>query len=154
MSDVCGKGSRPRASIVVLILALLGSTLIPSASVATEPLALRKIMSDLGKQMQSITDGLARDEYADIGKAAMAIAEHPQPPLSQKVRILGFVGTRIARFKAYDARTHDLALAIAEAARHKDTPAAIDAFRALQLSCHGCHQEFRRPFVEHFYGLE
>ena len=154
MEDVSRNESRSRASALVLGLAMLGAATVPVISLAAEPLALRKIMSDLGQEMQAVTDGLAREEYANVEQAAQAIAEHPQPPLSEKVRIIGFVGTRMAQFKAYDQQTHDHASAIIEAARQQNAPAAIDAFRALQLSCHGCHQDFRRSFVEHFYGAK
>jgi cytochrome c556 len=30
--------------------------------------------------------------------------------------------------------------------------AVIAAFQSVQTGCYGCHQEFRKPFVEHFYG--
>ena len=81
----------------------------PPTAVAAEPLALRKIMSELGANMQRVTDGLSREDYAVVEKTARAIADHPQPPVSEKTRIIGFVGGNITRFKGYDAATHDAA---------------------------------------------
>lgn len=133
---------------------MLWSVSVSIAAVAAEPLRLRQVMSDLGKNMQAVADGLAREDYAVVGKVALAIAEHPQPPLSEKLRTLGFVGSRMAQFKAYDQQTQELALEIVEAARQKSAPVAIASFRALELSCQGCHQDFRKSFVDHFYGTK
>lgn len=154
MSRVGGNENRTCPIALVLLVTMFWSASIPIAAVAAEPLALRKIMSDLGNNMQAVTDGLAREDYAIVDKAAQAIADHPQPPLSEKLRIIAFVGSRMAQFKAHDEQTHELALKIVAAARRQNAPAAIDAFHALQLGCHGCHQDFRKPFIEHFYAAQ
>lgn len=119
---------------------------------AAEPLALQQIMKDLGNHMQIITDGVSRGDWEQVEKTAPLIANHPQPPFSEKMRILGFVGTDMAKFKAYDGETHDQALAVGKAARAKDGPGVILAFQKLQTSCYSCHSEFRKPFVAYFYG--
>jgi cytochrome c556 len=119
---------------------------------AAEPLALQQIMKDLGKNMQVITDGISRGDWELVEKTAPLIADHPQPPFGEKMRIMGFVGTNMAKFKTYDGETHDQALAIGKAARAKDRPGVILAFQKLQTSCYNCHSEFRKPFVAHFYG--
>jgi len=123
-----------------------------SGAHAAEPLALQKVMKDLGKNMQVITDGISREDWELVEKTAPLIADHPQPPFGEKMRIMGFVGTNMAKFKAYDGETHDQAQAIGKAARAKDGPGVILAFQKLQTSCYNCHSEFRKPFVEHFYG--
>ena len=38
------------------------------------------------------------------------------------------------------------------AVRRSDGQAVIASFETLQNSCLACHQDFRKPFVEHFYG--
>lgn len=116
------------------------------------PLALRNIMKELGKNMQVITDGISREDWALIEKIAPRVAEHPQPPLSESLRILVFAGTEVGRFKAHDGETHAAAEAVARGASAKDGAATILAFQKLQTSCFNCHREFRKPFVEHFYG--
>ncbi len=80
------------------------------AEPAAEPLALRKIMKDLGGNMQAVTDGISREDWMLIEKTAPLIAEHPQPPLLEKMRIMSFIGGNMARFKAYDGETHQAAM--------------------------------------------
>ncbi|BCB26860.1 hypothetical protein SKTS_17460 [Sulfurimicrobium lacus] len=119
---------------------------------AAEPLVLQNVMKDLGKNMQTITDGVSREDWELVEKTAPLIADHPQPPMSEKMRIMGFMGSNMGKFKAYDGETHDQALAIGKAARAKDGQGIILSFQKLQTSCYNCHSEFRKPIVEHFYG--
>ncbi len=140
---------------VIAIGMLLASTCPPAwANDAdkAKPLALRKIMQDLGKNMQDITSGISREDWEMVGNIAPLIADHPQPPLVEKVRILKFVGTDVAKFKGYDEQTHQAAQALEQAAAHGDGQAVISSFATLQSTCLACHQSFRKPFVEHFYG--
>lgn len=123
-----------------------------SGAHAAEPLALQKVMKDLGKNMQIITDGISREDWERVEKTAPLIANHPQPPMMEKMRIMSFVGTNMGRFKAHDGETHDQAQAVGRAAQAKDGPGVILAFQKLQTSCYNCHSEFRKPFVAHFYG--
>ncbi|HLS80393.1 MAG TPA: cytochrome c [Steroidobacter sp.] len=117
-----------------------------------DALALRKIMKDLGAHMQTVTDGISREDWKLVEQTARLIADHPRPPMAERARILSFMGSDAAKFRAYDGKTHDAAAALAEAAKSEDGTAVIRAFEQVQLSCFGCHQEFRRPFLEHFYG--
>ena len=121
---------------------------------AVEPLALQQIMKELGKTMQIITDGIPREDWELVEKTAPLIADHPQPPFSEKMRIMGFMGTNMGRFKAHDGETHEQAQAAGKAAKAKDGQGVILAFQKLQTSCYNCHSEFRKPFVEHFYGIK
>ncbi|MDP2760028.1 MAG: cytochrome C [Sideroxyarcus sp.] len=121
---------------------------------AVEPLALQQIMKELGKNMQVITDGISREDWELVEKTAPLIADHPQPPFSEKMRIMGFMGTNMGRFKAHDGETHEQAQAAGKAAKAKDGQGVILAFQKLQTSCYNCHSEFRKPFVEHFYGIK
>lgn len=119
---------------------------------AGEPLELRRIMEDLGRNLQVVADGLPRGDYGSVEKAAGAIAGHRQPPWSEKVRILAFVGSDLGKYRDYDGRTRDAAVRLADAARLGSRQPAIDAFRELEAGCRGCHREFHRPFVDYFYG--
>jgi len=134
------------------LLAAIGAQAWADEAAKAKPLALRTIMQDLGKNMQAATDGISREDWEVVAKAAAAIADHPRPPLGEKMRILGFVGSDAGRFKAYDEKTHQAARGLAQAANQKDGQAVIAAFATLQTGCLTCHQTFRRPFVEHFYG--
>lgn len=117
-------------------------------------LELRRIMKDLGTDMQKITDAISREDWPAAEALAQRVADHPQPGMLEKTRVLAFIGTRVTRFKAYDGETHRAAKDLADAASRSDGVAAIEAFRRVQLGCHGCHQAFRREFVNHFYPSE
>lgn len=117
-----------------------------------KPLALRKIMQDLGKNMQVIADGISREDWEMVAEVAPLIAEHPQPPLAEKMRILSFVGSDAAKFKSHDERAHQAAQVLEQDAVRSNGQSVISSFATLQNSCLACHQSFRKPFLEHFYG--
>lgn len=117
-----------------------------------KPLELRRIMKDLGKDMQTVTDAISREDWARVAQVAPRIADHPQPPVGEKMRILAFIGSDVGKFKGFDEQTHQAAKAMQAAAGRGDGKAVIAAFANLQNSCLGCHQSYRKPFVEHFYG--
>lgn len=118
----------------------------------TNELALRKIMKDLGNNTQVITDGISREDWALIEKTAPLIADHPQPPISEKMRIIGFMGSDMGKFKNYDGEVHKAAESMGQAARIHDGQGVIAAFQTLQTACYNCHRDFRQPFLKHFYG--
>ncbi len=119
---------------------------------AARPLALRQIMKDMGRNMQSIVDAIAREDWPQAAKAATAVGAHPEPPLTEKVRILAFIGTDAGKFKGFDEKSGQAAKALQQAAARVDGPGVIAAFAEMQTACLGCHHSFRRPLVEHFYG--
>lgn len=121
---------------------------------AAEPLMLQKVMKDLGRNMQTITDGISREDWTLIERQAHLIADHPQPSFTEKARILAFVGTSLSKYKAYDDETHEAGRGLGKAAKSKDGIGVINAFQKLQSACFNCHREFRKPFVEHFYGKQ
>lgn len=117
-----------------------------------KPLALHAIMQDLSMNMQAVTDGISREDWPLVAKIAPRIADHPQPPLAEKMRILSFIGSDAGKFKAYEEKNHRAGQELKRAATHQDGPAAIAAFAALQNGCLACHQSFRKSFQEHFYA--
>lgn len=147
------QGSTRILSTVVagIFLACAGPQAAAESATDKEPLELRRIMQDLGKNMQSVTDAISHEDWARVAKIAPEIAEHRQPPITEKVRILAFIGTDVARFKEHDGKTHHAARDMAGAAARNDGTGVIAAFAKLQASCLACHQEFRKSFVEHFY---
>jgi len=122
------------------------------SEIKPEPLALQKIMKDMGKSMQVIADGISREDWQLVEKTAPLIADHPQPPVVEKVKILAFVGTDVSKFKDYDGKTHEAARVLGESAAREDGYAIISDFATLQNTCLMCHQRFRKSFQEHFYG--
>lgn len=119
---------------------------------AAEPLELQRVMKELGKHMQTVTDGISREDWDTVARIAPLIADHPQPPLTEKMRIMVFMGSDMPRFKAFDGKTHEAAEKMAKSAQEKNGQKVIDSFHKLQSACLSCHQEFRAPFVAHFYG--
>ena len=118
-----------------------------------EPMALQKIMQDMGKNMQTIVDGISREDWVLVEKTAPLIANHPQPPMSEKKKIVAFFAADMNKFKRYDTKTHDAARVLAEVATDKDGKAIISNFATLQNTCLMCHQNFRKSFQSHFYGI-
>lgn len=132
---------------------LVAANFAPGAGVSEiKPLALRKIMREMGRSMQIITDGITREDWELVGKTAPLIADHPQPPLIEKAHILRFVGADAAKFRSHDKQTHLAAQELQQAAVRQDGIAVIAAFQLLQTSCFDCHRTFRPRFVDHFYG--
>ena len=147
-----------RRTIAVIILLASGfngmQVLGDEVRESAEPLALRAIMQELGNNMQAITDGISREDWSRVAAIAPLIADHPQPPFFEKMRILKYVGSEVATFKGYDGKTHAAARALGEAAAGADGEAVIATFATLQKTCLACHEQFRRPFVAHFYGQD
>lgn len=116
-----------------------------------DPLKLRRIMQELDQDMQSVTRAISREDWEAVALIAPRIADHPQPPLAEKARILNFVGRDAGKFRGYDKQTHEAASAMQKAAMQEDGRQVITEFSRIQNSCLSCHQDFRKPFVEHFY---
>ncbi len=142
--------------ITIVVACMLAATAVPQVQAdekaEAKPLELRKIMRDLDRHMRGIADAVSRKDWIVIANIAPAIADHPQPSMAERMRILSFMGGDASAFRAYDGKTHHAARALEEAASRGDAPAVISSFAALKDSCAACHQRFQKPFVEHFYG--
>lgn len=144
--------ARIAATVLGLAATSIGAQAWADVNAAAEPMELRRIMRELGKDMQAVTDGISREDWERVAKTAPKIAEHRQPPFAEKVRILAFAGRNTGRFKGFDEQTHQAAMSMEQAAKRGDGQAVIASFATLQNSCLACHREFRKPFLEHFYG--
>ena len=139
-----------KALIAGIVLLFTGAQV--SAENSSEPLALQNIMRDMGKNMQVITGAISREDWALVEKTAPLIADHPQPPMFEKMRIFAFVNTDIGQFKSYDGKTHEAARILGITAGAGDGHAIIADFATLQDTCLMCHEQFRKPFQAYFYG--
>lgn len=137
---------------IALLTSPLFFTLITAQ--AAEPLALQRVMKGLGQNLQIVTDGISREDWVLVKHTAHLIGEHPEAPLDEKRRIMGFMGSNMVKFKAFDAQTHEAAHEMAEAAQEQNGQRVIAAFQKLQTGCLACHQAFRPAFTEHFYGKQ
>lgn len=115
-------------------------------------LQFRGIMQGLDRNMQDITAAISREDWELVALLAPKIAKHPEPPLAEKMRILAYLGTKASEFHRIDAQTHEAARDMEQVAEFGDGKAVIQAFARVQENCLACHQNFRKPFVEHFYG--
>lgn len=118
----------------------------------TKPHALHTIMEELNKNMQITTDAISREDWEQVLETAPQIANYPQPPIAEKMRILRFAGSNVSKFKNFDKQTHQAAKELEEIAMREDGKGVIAQFATLQKSCLACHQSFRKTFKEHFYG--
>ena len=134
------------------LMAMIGALTWADDGTDTPPLALRKIMQDMDKNMHSMADAISQKDWPLVERIAPLIADHRQPPFFEKMRIMGFVGTNISKYKAYDGSVVEQAQAIGKAAKSNDVQGTELMFRTLQASCDSCHNEFQKPFVAHFYG--
>ena len=137
--------------IGLVIIGLGATSSVMGAEDKLEPLALRTIMSDMGENMQAITDGISLENWQQVEKNAALIADHPQPPMAEKKRIMSLFGAKMAEFKTLDGKTHDAARVLSEVSKRADGFEIIAAFTQLQNTCLTCHVKFRKSFQAHFY---
>ncbi len=116
-----------------------------------EPMELRLIMQDLELNMQRIASAIIREDLATVAEIAPLVADHDEPPMTEKMRILSFMGSDAGAFKSLDGVTHDTAMMLKEVAENDDGDAVIKTYADLLQSCVACHQKFKQPFVDHFY---
>ena len=146
---------KPRSFFTVSLSVLLATfaTALGAQSVeAAKPMALRTIMERLGRDMQVVTGAISKEDWPLVAELAPRIAKHAEPPMSEKMRILAWLGADAGKFRGLDRQVHDAATAMGEAAQRNDGQAVIAAFSKTQQSCLACHQSYRRSFVEKFYG--
>lgn len=141
-------------TILAALTVLLSLLTITAPAQADEPLALQGVMKDLGKHMQTIAGAIAYEDWVQVANIAPLIAAHPQPPIAEKARIISFMGSDMGKFKSFDMQTHEAAHEMEHAAHEHNGVQVIAAFQKVQASCLACHQAFRKPFAEHFYGKQ
>ena len=134
------------------LMAMIGAMTWADDGTDTPPLALRKIMQDMEKNMNIMADAISQKNWPLVARIAPLIADHRQPPFIEKMRIMGFVGTSISKYKAYDGSVAEQAQAVGKAAKSNDAKGTELMFRTLQASCDSCHNEFQKSFVVHFYS--
>jgi cytochrome c556 len=116
-----------------------------------KPMALRAVMEKLGQDMQKVTLAIAKEDWPTITQLAAQIANHAEPPPTEKVQIIQWLGTEAPRFRGFDGQSHQAATDMAKAASQGDGQGVIAAFAKVQQSCLGCHQAFRRDYLRQFY---
>lgn len=108
-----------------------------------DPGLLLTIMIGLGKDMETISRALWRDDLATVAKAAGAIADHPHVSTAERERIQATLGDRFPEFVKGDHRVHESAVRLAESAAGGDMNAVLEELGELQSGCVACHDAFR-----------
>lgn len=140
--------------IVALLLIVSAASVRAEVDQPVKPLALQGVMQQLGRDMQAVTGAIATEDWPSVAQLAEKIAQHAEPPLSEKVRILAWLGSDAKSFRGLDGQLKDAANTLADTAKSNAGRAVITAFSEVQHSCLACHQKFREPFVNHFYGTQ
>ncbi len=117
--------------IVAILLAASSVTWADANNNGAKPIVLRTIMLELNENMQTVTDAISREDWEQMAKIAPLIADHPQPPLSEKVRILSFAGSDASKFKSFDKQTHQAAKELEEVVMEQDGKGVIAKFETL-----------------------
>lgn len=121
------------------------------AQAKEQSMGLRLVMDKLGRDMQAAAGAISKEDWTLVRAISSRIAGHAEPPAMEKVRILKWLGTDAGKFRTFDAQVKQGAHGMAEAAGRSDGAEVIRRFAEVQGACLGCHQQFRKPFVEHFY---
>ena len=138
------------ATVLLLTISTIATTLADEIT-PNNAMVLRKIMQELDNNMQLTNHAITREDWDVVAKTALLIAEHPEPPFSEKLRIMMFFGRDISRLKQLDGQTHQAAKNLATEAKTGNRQNIISSFNTLEQSCTNCHQQFKNAFVKHFY---
>ncbi|MDH3805312.1 MAG: hypothetical protein OEU90_07555, partial [Gammaproteobacteria bacterium] len=88
-------------------------------------------------------DGLLTDDFEQVARGAIAIAEHPRIPAAQVQIVAAELGPEMAAFKQLDMQVHDLSLEISVAAKAFDRGAAISGYQRMIEGCFACHHAYK-----------
>ena len=98
---------KPFLVIATVLFTVMTISVNPAGAQAesAKPMALRGVMDKLGRDMQAITGAISKEEWAVVAELAPKIANHAEPPVAEKMRILNipyrnyrFLSTSITTF--------------------------------------------------------
>jgi len=121
------------------------------AASASEPMALRGVMQQMEHDTLAANAALRQQDWAELATRADRLAPHAEPPITEKVRILGWLLTDAPTFRNHDVQVKAAATELQAAAQKKDAAAATSALQRMQQSCDGCHNSFRDRYLKRFY---
>lgn len=130
----------------MLAISLFSMMLISSTTAVestTQNTSLAGIMQGLLIDTQQITKGIFTDNFEIIEKATNNIAAHPEVPKSTKMKLVNFLGPKMADFKAYDMTVHNAAVNISKAAKGKEMDKVLKEYQQMINACQSCHNHFK-----------
>ena len=117
--------------------------LVPTLALTDDATSLKAIMQGMRDNLVEISDGLLVDDFNQIARGAIAIAEHPRIPPAQVQLVAKELGEEMPAFKRIDTLVHDLALEINVAAEARDRNTAISGYAQMIDSCFACHATYK-----------
>lgn len=135
-----------------LMLAMVQVSAQAQGSSPQKVLALRGIMQGMETNTEAVAGSISREDWKTVAELAPKIAHHPEPPILEKARILLWLNVDALKFRGFDSKVKEAALAMGDAAQKGDRVAVVADFAKLQQACLGCHQGYRQKFIDHFYG--
>lgn len=115
----------------------------PTVTLTSAGPELKEIMQQLRNNLVDISDGLLLDDFEQVSRGAVAIAQHPQIPAAQIQLVAAELGPEMAAFKQLDILVHDLSIEIDAAARLLDRDAVISGYQRLIEACLACHSTYK-----------
>lgn len=147
----CAQGPAPVADTPVAAAPASGPVDALNAMDPRTPVPLQPMMAWHQKQnmqahlvaIQRITDGLAREDWAEVSAGAALIASSPQMQMQCE-----HMGAGAEGFTAAALAFHREADGIAAAAAARDVSQALAATTATLAACTSCHATYRQDVVD------
>lgn len=133
------------AMLAIVGIVLVGSHV--SAKRKPELLTFKLVMQLLQIRMNQITEGIMTENYRQIQEAALFIANHPSPALSERKRLVLALGPYLREFKTIDKQVHGSSEKLAVAAQQKNMPKILSHYQTVVTGCVSCHQLIRPIFL-------
>lgn len=121
----------------------------PADSLGTRP--LRSLMTELGQDMNKVSEGIWREDFQMIAAGAERVAHHPRVPAQERMLIQEILTDRFPQFVALDQTVHRTALELTAAAQARNLTAVLDQADRLARACVACHTAFRDPVRQAFW---
>ena len=140
--------------VSAVIAAISGNTgmCFAQATSAPKSMALRSVMKSLGRDMQTTTGAISKEDWALVTEMAQKIARHAEPPLSERKLVLDWLGSDSELFEQLDEHTHEVARAMRQAAESGDGPQVIENSPGCRIAAWLVTSAFEKAFVERFYA--
>lgn len=123
------------------ILATLFISTAPMA--ADEPKDIQEVMQRIEVNMGKLFSHIMREEFEQIAVMADKVADHEEPPITHRLKIIAELGTDFTDFKKHDDDVHINSVTMEKAAKKRDLEAVIISYGKTVQSCNNCHKTYR-----------
>jgi cytochrome c556 len=133
--------------LLILFLIFIG-TVSQSTFAESDPKNMKEVMQRISNDMEKLVGHLMKDEFEEVARYADKIANHDEPPLSQRLRMIANLGTEFTKFKNHDDEVHINATAMKKAADNRNVQDVIDNYTKVLTNCNNCHKDYRKQIQE------